>query len=131
MKRSGVVTAKSQYGIMLDNEDQWFNWSKNEEHRGTLQDKEAVQKGDAVRIEHEGRWINGLEFISQSQDVTPETASEPREDGQFRSPLDFRRTSALAQSVAYYVGVTDPSVDDVINTAARFEKYLEGGYERS
>ena len=63
-------------------------------------------------------------------------SSEPdvvygQEDGQFRSPKDFRRTSALAQAVAYHGpnGRQDTELDreDVILTAQRFEKYLGTG----
>lgn len=59
---------------------------------------------------------------------SPESDSE-QQDGQYRSPKDFRRTSALAQAVAFYAGVPDAEVDSgrVVETAKRFERYLGTG----
>lgn len=97
--------------------------------------------GSAVRFEWEPyekdgktkRYITVIQTLAASQDVTPEAPSGAGEarDGQFRSPLDFRRTSALAQAVAFHAQDATPSVTEVIKTAAVMEKYLEGGYERS
>lgn len=130
----GTVTAKSEYGLKLDSNEDWWNWSKPE-YRGEPFQTD-VKKGDTVKVTYaeadNGKvYISAIEVLGQSQDVTPDATESPGEarDGQFRSPLDFRRTSALAQAVAYYTGAPDPSADEVIKTAARFEKYLEGGYE--
>lgn len=133
VQREGVVTAKSPHGIMLDNEDNWLNWSKEEYRHGDWE-ADAVKKGDAVLVEVDegGKWIASIKVTSPSQDVTPAGISEPGEarDGQYRSPADFRRTSALAQSVAFHAQDATPSVTEVIKTASQMEKYLEGGYER-
>lgn len=77
----------------------------------------------------EKRYLVAVEVIGT--DVTPGASSEASGggNGQFRSPIDFRRTSALAQSVAHYAG-SEVSPADVIATASKFEKYLEGGYKR-
>lgn len=132
MQREGVVTAKSQYGIMLDDEDSWLNWSKEEYRHGDWE-ADVAKKGDAVVVEvdEKGKFISSIKVTGSSQDVTPEATESPREggDGQFRSPLDFRRTSALAQSVAFHAASPEVGPDEVVSVASIFEKYLEGGYE--
>lgn len=101
MEREGVVTAKSQYGIMLDNEDQWFNWSKKEEHKSALQKKDTVKKGDTVGIDHEGTWITALHVYGPSQDVTPSATSEPSGADKPFGDADV----AIPKQVALYAAV--------------------------
>ena len=131
----GVVKAKSKYGIILDGREEWWNWTKDE-MRGEPFEKDTVKKGDAVRLTYAesdkgGVFISVLEIVGAAQDVTPDGSSSPSAggDGQFRTPTDFKRTSALAQAVAFYAGVPDAQVDAVrvIETARKYEKYLNEG----
>ncbi len=77
------------------------------------------------------RYITTIETLAASAPEAPESAPASP-DGQFRSPQDFRRTSALAQSVLRHNGpgsmTAEPATDeDIILTALRFEKYLGSG----
>ncbi len=106
--REGIVTAKSQFGIMLDHEDMWFNWSKNEEAQPALKDKDIVKKLDAVVIEHEGKYVNSLEIVSPSQDVTPEATRSPSGEGTDRDRHITRQTCIKAASMALQHGMGTP-----------------------
>ncbi len=151
-----TVKAKSQYGIKVEGKEDWWNWSQPE-YRGTPFNTQ-VQAGDRVQITYaEKEYPDGVTktFISTIDKVitadvpyppndefppddpfppdapeAPDSAPD-QQDGQFRSPKDFRRTSALAQAVAYHGpdGRQDADADreDIILTAQRFEKYLGTG----
>ena len=155
-----TVKAKSEYGIKTEEwGDEWANWSKPE-YRGTPFDT-SVQAGDRVQLTYakadNGKvYISTIDKVTTADvpfppdegfpgdeagtpfpsgpaaDATesPENGSD-QQDGQFRSPRDFRRTSALAQAVAYHGpdGRQDVNADreDVILTAQRFEEYLGTG----
>ena len=76
---TGVVTAKSAYGIMLDElGERWCNWSR-EDMRGEPFDT-TVQKGDVVCITYQetekkdgtpATYISVIDKVTQSRDVTP------------------------------------------------------------
>ena len=87
-------------------------------------------------FEKDGKTIRYLSILSVTgQDVTPERGegAQDESDGQYRSPKDFRRTSALAQAVAlastgYGTAQGDTlETEDVILMAQRFEVYLASG----
>ena len=78
----------------------------------------------------DGKTIRYLSILSVTgEDVTPNAFDEEMDkpDGQFRSPKDFRRTSALAQAVARHSNAPAHSDEDIILTAQRFEVYLASG----
>lgn len=124
------------FGLKVRTEDYLYSF---ESKRGEPWEPPETT-GSAVRFEWEPyekdgktkRYITVIQTLAASQDVTPEAPSEPggARDGQFRSPLDFRREKALEQAVAYYAASPDVKPDEVIATASIFEKYLEGGYGR-
>ncbi len=76
---TGVVTAKSEKGIMIDQlGERWANWS-NFEYRGTPFVTD-VKKGDVVCVTYtEKEWPDGgkslfisvIDRVTQSRDVTP------------------------------------------------------------
>ena len=141
---SGKVTAKSPYGIKMDDGEEWINFSKPE-YREEPWEWDDVQKGDWVEIKRSGNFFKSIVLIEpptgEGMVRGPEEGyraelgeGDPFEgvetgkpDGQFRSPLDFRRTSALAQAVARHVNAPAHSDEDVILTAIRFEGYLAKG----
>lgn len=101
--------------------------------------QEEVKRGDRVRLEYtdverDGKtkqYISVLEIVEVG--VEPEPSSEPSGGGtsQYRSTANLNRVDALRQSVAYYAASPDVKPDEVVATASIYEKYLEGGYERS
>ncbi len=143
-----TVKAKSEYGIKIEGKEAWWNWSKAE-YRGSPFNTQ-VKTGDRVQLTY-AEADNGKVYISTIDKVTaadvpfppedefppddimhpdsvdaPESGSD-QQDGQFRSPKDFRRTSALAQAVAWHKDIPGKDEEDVILAAQRFEKYLGTG----
>ena len=132
-KRADVVAAKSPYGGKLGQDEDWLNWSK-EEYRHDPWEADKVKKGDVVEVEwaesDKGKgYISSIKITGASQDVTPERGESPQDvpDGEFRSPRDFRRTSALAQAVQRHAIEPETDNEDIIRTAQRFEAYLASG----
>ena len=136
-KRADVVTAKSPYGVKLGQDEDWLNWSK-EQFRHDPWEADKVKKGDVVEVEwaesETGKgYISSIKVTGASKDMTPEggEGAQDESDGQYRSPKDFRRTSALAQAVARHTGAISmqepPSDEDIILTAQRFEIFLASG----
>ena len=141
-----TVKAKSEYGIKVEGKEDWWNWSQPE-YRGTPFNTQ-VQAGDRVQITYaekeypDGKiktFISTIDKVTQADvpfppeddfppddDMRPESAPD-QQDGQFRSPKDFRRTSALAQAVAWHKDIPEKDEEDVILAAQRFEKYLGTG----
>ena len=80
---TGVVAAKSDYGIKLDRNEDWWNWSKVE-YRAEPFDT-TVQKGDTVRVVYaeadNGKvYISVIDRVVTSRDVTPPDPSDWPED---------------------------------------------------
>lgn len=145
VERTGTVTEfvtnpkenNKVFGLKLDSalkEDEYIY--SFPDYRGEPFQDDKVKRGDRVRLEYadverDGKtkhYISVLEIIAS---VTPEAAQALSDEAgdHYRTRTDFRRTSALAQSVAFHAQAADPSADAVIKTASIFEKYLEGGYE--
>lgn len=83
-KTIGVVRAKSQYGIKLEGNEDWFNWSKPEFIIGPL-DKE-VSKGDRVAIVVDGKYIVRCEKVESAgqEDGQQPDAHEPVENWSYK-----------------------------------------------
>lgn len=89
---TGVVAAKSGYGIKLDRNEDWWNWSKVE-YRGQPFDT-TVQKGDTVRVVYNQQekqdpdtgepitktFISVIDRVVTSRDVTPPDPDDWPED---------------------------------------------------
>src|SRR3990167_7860724 len=132
-KRADVVTAKSPYGVKLGKDEDWLNWSK-EEYRHDPWEADKVKKGDVVEVEwaesDKGKgYISSIKVTGASEDVTPERGegAQDEADGQFRSPKDLRRTSALAQAVAFLATVPETAAEMVVKVAQRLEIFLASG----
>ena len=56
---SGLVTARSEFGIKIEGIEDWLNWSK-EEYRKEPWEADDVQKGDWVDLEVSGKYIKSI-----------------------------------------------------------------------
>ncbi|KKL96976.1 hypothetical protein LCGC14_1839130 [marine sediment metagenome] len=158
---TGTVVAKSENGIKVVDKGAWLNWSLPDYRGTPFDsdvkagDRVRIEYAEVVKDGNKRTYISVIEnlsrpttdnpfppdegfpgdeagtpFPSGPAPESPENGSD-QQDGQFRSPKDFRRTSALAQAVAYHGpdGRQDIDADreDVILTAQRFEEYLGTG----
>ena len=62
LEYSGEVTARSPYGIKLDDNEEWLNWS-NLEYREKPWEADDVQKGDWVKIKRSGNFIKSIALV--------------------------------------------------------------------
>jgi len=125
-KRDGTV-----FGIETNMGEFLFSWPDKREE--PFEDDKlkvgSMVEGTWMPFEKDGKTIRYLSILSVTgEDVTPRgEAGAEGTDGQFRSPKDFRRTSALAQAVVFHAAAPDSTDEDVILTAQRFEIYLASG----
>src|SRR3990167_10134065 len=56
---SGLVTARSEFGIKIEGIEDWLNWSK-EEYRKAPWEANDVQRGDWVNLEVSGKYIKSV-----------------------------------------------------------------------
>src|SRR3990167_5711148 len=107
-KRDGTV-----FGLETNMGEFLYSWPDKREE--PFED-DKVKVGSAVEgvwmpfENKEGKTVRYLSTLEVAGiDVTPEDipwqGDQPK-DGQFRSPLDFRRTSALAQAVTWHAALT-------------------------
>jgi len=130
-KRDGTV-----FGLETNTGEFLYSWPDRREEPF---EADKVKVGSTVEgtwmpFEKDGKTTRYLSILSVTgQDVTPERGegAQDESDGQYRSPKDFRRTSALAQAVARHTGAISmqepPSDEDIILTAQRFEIFLASG----
>src|SRR3990167_2352811 len=59
---TGKVTARSPYGIKIDDIEDWFNFSKPE-YRETPWEADDVQKGDYVDMKVSGTFIKSIALV--------------------------------------------------------------------
>ena len=122
------------FGLQVNGADYLFSWpDKREEPWNEPTKVGQVVEGTWTPYEKDGkekRYLLSVDVLGE--DVTPERnsfdeESEKQTDGQYRSPKDFRRTSALAQAVAYYANSPDVDIEEVVKAAGRFEVFLASG----
>ena|SRR3990167_8861757 len=126
-KRDGTV-----FGIETNMGEFLFSWpdKREEPFEADRVTVGSMVEGTWMPFEKDGKTIRYLSILSVTgEDVTPNAFDEEMDkpDGQFRSPKDFRRTSALAQAVARHSNAPAHSDEDIILTAQRFEVYLASG----
>src|SRR3990167_4574979 len=123
-KKDGTV-----FGLKTNEGEFLFSWPDKREE--PFED-DKVQVGSVVEgtwmpFEKDGKNFKYLSVLSVTGgDVTPQGES-PQMDGSYRSPKDFRRTSALAQAVAFLATEPEADAEEVVRIAQRFETYLGGG----
>jgi len=122
-KKDGTV-----FGLKTDQGEFLYSWPDKRE--SPFEDDKvsvgSVVEGTWMPFEKDGKTIKYLSILSVTgEDVTPSDA--PQMDGSYRSPKDFRRTSALAQAVSFLATVPDADAEEVVKIAQRFEIYLGGG----
>ena len=129
-KRDGTV-----FGIKTDKGEFLYSWpDKREEpfEDGRVKVGSMVE-GTWMPFEKDGKTIRYLSILSVTgEDVSPDRNAFDEEidkpsDGQYRSPKDFRRTSALAQAVAFLATAPDADVEEVVRVAQRLEIFLASG----
>ena len=108
---TGKVTARSPYGIKIDDIEDWFNFSKPE-YRETPWEADDVQKGDYVDMKVSGTFIKSIALVepptgeSMVGDFPPEedafegTGTSPR-----RSPIATEREQSIQKQVALKAAV--------------------------
>ena len=85
---TGTIKAKSQYGIKLTDDGEWWNWSKPE-YRGEPFDTSVVA-GDMVHVEY-AEADNGKVYIATIGKVTP-APSDPFAEPPQPSPAPSQPT---------------------------------------
>ena|SRR3990167_4132731 len=125
-KRDGTV-----FGFETNQGEFLYSWPDKREE--PFEDDKvkvgSVVEGTWMPFEKDGKTVRYLSVLSVTgEDVTPNAFDkETAGDGQFRSPKDFRRTSALAQAVAFLATNPDTNEDSAVRVAQRFEEYLASG----
>lgn len=117
------------FGFQVNGADYLFSFpNKREEPWDEPTKVGQVIEGTWTPYEKDGkekRYLVAVQVLGE--DVTPnEFDKETGGDGQYRSPQDFRRTSALAQAVAWW-SMHEATVEDIVRIAQRFEIYLASG----
>ena len=119
---TGRVTARSPYGIKIDDIEDWFNFSKPE-YRETPWEADDVQKGDYVDMKVSGTFIKSIALVEPptgermvnelGEWERPTSRDRPPEDGPFegietepaRSPVATARDESIQRQVALYAAV--------------------------
>jgi hypothetical protein len=135
---SGVVTARSQYGIKIDDSEEWFNWSKPD-FRGEPWEADDATKGKRVVAEVDGKYIQTIKVLDgESQSFTEDDhESVPSAAGEWgfeqkdrlmcRESCAKSATAIFAASIQAGIYKTHPDVGAVTSFAAALEKWcLEG-----
>jgi len=102
---SGKVTARSQFGIQIeDMPEVWLNWSK-EEYRKEPWEADDVQKGDWVNMEVSGKYIKSIALTEPptgermvnelDEGPFPEDAFEGMEAGGEKDPGEPARRNPI------------------------------------
>ena len=73
------VTAKSPYGVKLDDDDVWLNWS-NVEYRKQPWDADDVQKGDWVEVERSKNFIKSIQIVEPPTEEPMVGTAKMRDD---------------------------------------------------
>src|SRR3990167_9182660 len=124
---SGLVTARSEFGIKIEGIEDWLNWSK-EEYRKEPWEADDVQKGDWVNLEVSGKYIKSIclvEAPSGKSMVVPFESVPGQEDepdpfegietAPKRSPIatdleqSIQKQVALKAAVELVIGMAGPA----------------------
>ena len=115
---TGKVTARSKYGIMLDDDETWINAS-DAEYRGEPWEWDDVQKGDWVTITRSGKYFKSITLIEpptgESMVSRPDPIQEDLDPFEGleaeglhhapRSPIATARDDSIQRQVALYAAV--------------------------
>ena len=120
---TGRVTARSPYGIKIDDIEDWFNFSKPE-YRETPWEADDVQKGDYVDMKVSGTFIKSIALVEPPTQesmieegmvsaagglVRHEMAAQDPFEGietePARSPVATARDESIQRQVALYAAV--------------------------
>src|SRR3990167_9264672 len=114
---SGLVTARSEFGIKIEGIEDWLNWSK-EEYRKEPWEADDVQAGDWVDMEVSGKYIKSICLVEpptqesmvradhalneaeQAEDPFEGMDAEPR-----RNPIATDRERSIQRQVALKAAV--------------------------
>lgn len=133
----GVVTARSQYGIKVDDEPEWFNWSK-EEYRTLPWDADKAVKGACVICEVDGKYIKSIKV--DDDQAPPKEVSGFDPDAPTPAPIEVwnyekkdrlmcrescakSACSIFAASITTGIYKTHPDVSAVTAYAQALEKW--------
>ena len=138
---TGIVTAKSQYGIKVEGDDDWYNWSK-EDFRGEPWEADRATKGKRVLCEVDGKYIQTVKVLDDGTQPAPLVPGEPgqpstaTEWGYRQRDLLMCRESCAKSAVAIFAasiqaGIykTHPDVSAVTAYAGALEKWCLEGIE--
>ncbi len=140
-ERKGIVVAKSAYGIKLDEDGDWLNYSKLD-YRG--QPFDTVDKGDSVRIEYAEKEYKDPEtgepltkiFISVIERMAPPesgnfgpdapSASSAPESSAGRQTSIIRQTciKAAAMSLQHGMGTPEEKAGGILYLAGQLEQWV-------
>ena len=112
----GVVAAVNEHGLRLRGQEGWLNFSK-------FSPVQPPEVGQTVRLQVSGgRWIRGLEVLSEPQTEPPQETGTP----QTPDRLALRKY-ALSLAVRVYTtdaGSTWASAENIVAMASAFEDWL-------
>lgn len=131
-ERKGIVVAKSAYGIKLDEDGEWLNYSKLD-YRGEPFD--TVEKGDSVRIEYAEKEYKDPEtgepltrtFISVIERLSDAPGSPPApESSGDRQASIVRQTciKAAAMTLQHGMGTPEEKAGGILHLAGELEKWV-------
>lgn len=118
---TGTIVAKSDYGIKVEQDGEWWNWSKPE-YRGEPFD--AVEKGDSVRVEYADsetgkRYISVIERLG----AAPQAPTEAP-DARQRSIVRQTCIKAAAVSLQHGMGTPEEKAGGIIYLAGALEEWV-------
>ena len=99
---TGVVSAKSPYGVKIDDNEEWWNWSLPE-YRGEPFDT-TVQKGDVVTVtyhEQEKKDVTLKTYLSTIGKVTRGRKAQPDDEVPFEDPWEGTEAQQAAPKWGY------------------------------
>ncbi len=122
---TGTIVAKSDYGVKVEQDGEWWNWSKPE-YRGEPFD--TVEKGDSVRIEYADsetgkRYISVIERLSGNAPAAPSGPSEAPGDRQ-TSIVRQSCVKAAAMSLQHGMGTPEEKAGGIIYLAGALEEWV-------
>src|SRR3989304_4318856 len=93
---TGRVTARSPYGIKIDDIEDWFNFSKPE-YRETPWEADDVQKGDYVDMKVSGTFIKSIPLVEPPPGESMVVGADfPPEEDAFEGTGTSPRRSPIA-----------------------------------
>lgn len=132
---TGIVTARSQYGIKIEGDDDWYNWSK-EDFRGEPWEADKATKGKRVLCEVDGKYIQTIRVLNGSTEQTaPETGMfgpaqgesswsyEKKDRLMCRESCAKSAVAIFAASIQAGIYKTHPDVSAVTAYAGALEKW--------